>query len=92
MGSTADAYREKQEHSAARAAFVLDDPMTGDDSSNEPFLGVATPDNENRVCTHQRQTFQEGAAASPQPFFVGREAVSRCRKTLYGAGKPLAGN
>jgi hypothetical protein len=43
MGSTADAYREKQEHSTARAVFVLDDPMTGDDSSNEPFLGAAPP-------------------------------------------------
>jgi hypothetical protein len=92
MVSTADAYREKQEHLAVRAAFVLDDPMTGDDSSDEQFQGGGDPDAENWSAHINDRPSKRGAAASPQPFFVAREAVSRCRKTLYGAGKPLAGN
>jgi hypothetical protein len=62
MGSpnavTAEAYREKPEHLPPRAVFLLDDPMRGDDSSDDDFWGMR-PNAENRVCTHQRQTFQE---------------------------------
>ena len=68
MLSSADAYREKQEHSAARAVFVLDDPMTDDDSSNEPFLGVATPDDENRVCTINDRPSKRGLRHRRSPF------------------------
>jgi hypothetical protein len=53
-----EAYREKQEHSALRVVFLLDDFVTGDESSLERLLGP-TPRHGNRVCTHQRQTFQE---------------------------------
>jgi hypothetical protein len=52
------ACREKPEHSALRAVFLLDDFVTGDESSLERLLGPM-PRHGNRVCTYQRQTFQE---------------------------------
>jgi hypothetical protein len=68
MVSTADAYREKQEHSAARAAFVLDDPMTGDDSSDDQFQGVATPTRKAGLHTSTTDLPREGLRHCRSPF------------------------
>ena len=82
---SAVAHREKQEHLASRTVFALDDSVTADDSSNEQFLGQA-PQRRKPVCTYQRQTFQERAVASPQPFFLGHGVAPQntlwCRKPL----------
>src|SRR5947209_20406788 len=56
--TAAGVYREKPEHLAAPVVFVLDDPWTGDDSSDERFQRWRHP-TRKPVCTQQRQTFQE---------------------------------
>src|SRR3954454_12346195 len=61
--------------------FGLDDLMT--DAESWPAQSTG-PEEPNRSA-HQRQTFQERAAASPRPFSLDEprlEAVSRCRKTF----------
>jgi hypothetical protein len=95
MISTAEVYREKQEPLAARAVFDLDDAMTGDDSSDEQFRGVSTPTRTTGLHTSTTDLPREGCGIAAALFrwaWRCREAVSRRRKTLYGAGKLLAGN
>jgi hypothetical protein len=90
----AEPRREKSEHLSGIVVFALDDFVTGDESWRGQFSAGRRPGRGKPVCTYQRQTFQErGLRHRRSPFrWQGcrPEAVSRCRKTLYGGPKPLA--
>ncbi|TYL77767.1 hypothetical protein [Bradyrhizobium cytisi] len=65
---TTAAYREKLEHSALRAVFLLDDYVTGDDSSNERFSGQASQRGKPGLHTSTTDLPREGCGIAAALF------------------------
>jgi hypothetical protein len=68
------------------SSFDLDDRVTGDESLREQFLRVGDPKEAKPVCT-QRQTFQERAAALPQPFSLAAHFVGSAFRSMAQVAK-----
>jgi hypothetical protein len=85
----ADTYREKPELLARRAVFGLDDFVTCDDSSKPRIFGGKGPALiTGSAHINDRPSKREGCGIAAALFVghaCGWEAVSRRRKTLYGA-------